>query len=413
MIKSSKHTLTYTNKAKKKKVNIFLAEYQRVLQLVINYMWTNQVQELNIPKNKLHCPKFLDTETLKLFDTWLTARMKQCIGKQACAMISAAVTKRRKQLYKLKKLQRKGKSTKYLQIVINKHPLVKPDATKVQAEIDGRFIDTQAANHFDEFIRVKTIGNQLTFNIPIKHHEISNYWDEEANRTTGIRLSNNYLCLIFKKENEEIEGTKTVGADQGQNTVLSLSDKQVTTKNKHNHDLNSIQDILARRKKGSNGFKRAQEHRKNYVNWSINQLNFRDIKKVNIEKVRKLRKGKRSSRKNSHWTYTLIYDKLTRLSETEGFCLKEVPNEFRSQRCSQCGWVRKANRKGKEFTCNRCGFAEDADLNAAYNLELDLYEVPFWVRQQKINRSGFYWLEDGLYDVGHECIVRGTEKTEV
>ena len=83
------------------------------------------------------------------------------------------------------------------------------------------------------------------------------------------------------------------------------------------------------------------------------------------------------------------------------------------KRCSQCGWVRKANRKGKVFTCNLCGFTEDADLNAAFNLELDLYEIPYWVRQQRINRSGFYWLEDGLYDVGHESIVRGTEKTEV
>lgn len=181
----------------------------------------------------------------------------------------------------------------------------------------------------------------------------------------------------------------------------------------HGHDLSSIQDKLSRRKRGSKGFKRAQEHRKNYINWSINQLNFKDIKEVRLERLRNVRKGKKSSHKLSHWTYTEIKGKLARLSETEGFCLAEVPNEFRSQRCSRCGWVRKANRKGKTFTCNICSYTEDADLNAAFNLKLDLFTIPYWVRQQKLNRKGFYWLPDGLYTVGHECIVRDTQEANV
>ncbi|MFQ5795503.1 MAG: zinc ribbon domain-containing protein [Candidatus Bipolaricaulia bacterium] len=115
----------------------------------------------------------------------------------------------------------------------------------------------------------------------------------------------------------------------------------------------------------------------------------------------------------THWTYTVINRKLDSLSETDGFRLVEVPNEFRSQRCSACGWVRKANRTGKTFTCDTCGFITDADLNAASNLELDLYEVPVWVRRQGLNREGFYWTPDGLYTVGHEPIVRDPiERTE-
>ena len=80
-------------------------------------------------------------------------------------------------------------------------------------------------------------------------------------------------------------------ADQGKNTCLSLSDGQVTKTNKHGYDLNSILDLMSKRVKGSKGFKRCQEHRKNYINWSINQLNFQDIKKINLERLKDVRRA--------------------------------------------------------------------------------------------------------------------------
>jgi transposase len=112
----------------------------------------------------------------------------------------------------------------------------------------------------------------------------------------------------------------------------------------------------------------------------------------------------------SHWAYALIKDKLIRLGETEGFCVSEVPNEFRSQRCSSCGWVRKANRKGKTFKCTSCNFSHDADLNAASNLALDLFKVPFWVRLKKLNKEGFFWKPDGLFSLCQEPIVPDAQK---
>lgn len=112
----------------------------------------------------------------------------------------------------------------------------------------------------------------------------------------------------------------------------------------------------------------------------------------------------------SHWAYSLINDKLYRLSQEKGFLLKEVPNEFRSQRCSQCGWVRKANRKGKTFCCNKCSNTLDADLNAASNLVLDLYQIPWWVRFKKINLKGFYWNSEGIFTESQELIVPDAKK---
>lgn len=39
----------------------------------------------------------------------------------------------------------------------------------------------------------------------------------------------------------------------------------------------------------------------------------------------------------------------------------------------------------------------------------DLCEVPFWVRQRKLNQIGFYWNQNGLFSDGHEPIVCGTQ----
>ena len=409
MIRSSKHTLKFSNKNKREDIKIFLVEYRRLLQEIINHIWTNGVLKLDIQKNNLHCPSMLPNDYLKGFSSWLTARMKQCVGKQACSMIGAAVAKRRKQLYMLSKLQREGKSTRYLQRKIDVQPLVKPNAEFAKAELDPRFIDFENGNSFDLFLRVKTIGNKMEFNLPISHHKASKKWSKQGILKSSVRLTQDGIVLIFDIPNIPKHKGETVGADQGFKTVLSLSDNQVTTKDNHGHDLISIQAKLARRGKGSNGFHRSQDHRENHINWSLNQLNFSKIGEVRLEKVKRLRFKNKHSRLMSHWTYPLIRQKLVSLGETEGFRLVEVSNEFRSQRCSQCGWVRKANRKGKTFKCDVCGFTTDSDLNAASNLKLDLHEVPFWVRSSKINRKGFYWKPNGLFSKDHEPIVRDTK----
>ena len=40
-----------------------------------------------------------------------------------------------------------------------------------------------------------------------------------------------------------------------------------------------------------------------------------------------------------------------------------------SQRCHRCGKIDSRNRKGERFRCVSCGHEDDADHNAALNLE--------------------------------------------
>lgn len=51
-----------------------------------------------------------------------------------------------------------------------------------------------------------------------------------------------------------------------------------------------------------------------------------------------------------------------------GLIVAEVDPRFSSQQCSFCGHIDKANRNQERFICTECGYMEDADLQASYNL---------------------------------------------
>ena len=85
------------------------------------------------------------------------------------------------------------------------------------------------------------------------------------------------------------------------------------------------------------------------------------------------------------------------LSEELGVQFNLKSSTYKSQRCSCCGWVRKSNRKGKNFTCSCCGLMIDSDLNAAENNEIELPEIPYSFRNKKLNIVGFYLLESGIF----------------
>lgn len=412
MIRSSKHTLKYCNKQKLLDINSIILEYRLLLQQIIDHIWLNGYKDFSVNKNRLNCDSFVDSDFLKQFNCDFTERLKQCAAKQALAMISAATEKRRKQLWKLKYLQKNKLNTKYLQRKISLFPLIKPNASKANLELDSRFVDFDFSDQkeFLCFVRLSSIKNRENIKIPVVYSAVFEKWNKEGKLKNSIRLSEKNITVIFEVEEKEknTEGN-IIGCDQGIKDIVTFSDGQTVPLYQGKYLLSDVQNILSRKKKGSKAFRRTQEFRKNMINWSINQLNFSDIKELRVEKLSKVRYKHKSSRFLSHWTYTLINNKLKRISEEKGFLFREVPNEFRSQRCSCCGWVRKANRKGKTFRCNKCRNTLDADLNAASNLELDLYEIPYWVRLRNINRKGFYWESDGLYSESQESIVPDTE----
>ena len=182
--------------------------------------------------------------------------------------------------------------------------------------------------------------------------------------------------------------------------MLTLSDEQTTNETCiHGHSLKSILQKMCRQKRGSKAFKRSQSHRTNFINASINKLDFSGIKQINLERIWNIGYKSKSSSLLSHWTNTTIRDKVQSKSTRDGVHLIEQDSTYRSQRCSCCGMVRKNNRKGKTYTCYGCGYIGDSDVNAAKNHSIYLPEIPYKLRISKSNKSGFYWIEDGFFDL--------------
>jgi len=108
--------------------------------------------------------------------------------------------------------------------------------------------------------------------------------------------------------------------------------------------------------------------------------------------------------------FTTIFDKLEDICST-GVQIEQVSPTYTSQRCSQCGSVRKSNRKGKVYSCSNCGLELDADYNASLNHQHDLPDVPHALRKLNLNRKGFFWKSGGFYDLtGEEFTVPLTRK---
>jgi len=401
MFLSTRTTLKFVNKWKREALFSFIVEYRSVVEKFIDILWE---------QDKI--PSLLPKEITSQIETWLSARAIQCAGKQASGIVRGTRRKQEKRLFIFSKLLKQGKKkqARKLQRIINKVRVSKPNIKRLEPELDERFVkqDWDNPTSFDGVITLSSLGNRLKIFIPIKKTKHFNKMLERGVLGKGIRLSENSISFNFEVEGKpEKEFGEIVGLDIGVTNIFTLSNGIASQKNKHGHDLASINKILSRKIKGFKAFKRAQEHRKNYINWSLNQVNLDGVKTLRIENIKHLRFGSKSSRYLSHFTYTEIFGKIGSLAFDNGVRLEKVNPTYTSQRCSNCGWVRSTNRKGKQFKCTQCGFALDADLNASLNICANLSPIGKKERLLHKNRKGFYWCE-----VGREPIVPSTQKPD-
>lgn len=413
MIKTSKHSIKFTNKGKQGDLFLFIGEYRRVAKSLVEYVWEHGIEteegSFNPRLNQYDLPKYLPTDITKEAgtETFLTGRALKCLITQVRGVLSASVEKQRKRLYVLNKKKEEGSTRRERRLLARKIKTnipQKPNVSAIRPELNSICVDfAEVEGEFDLFIRLKSIAKtKIEIRIPIKHTRHSNKLKGKSKKMLSsilVGTSDVDLRWDLGKTEKRTEGA-TVGADQGYKDILTLSDTQVTPKEcTHGHSLESVIAKLSKKKKGSKAFRRAQEHRKNFINWSINQLNFNDVKQINLEQIWNIGYKSKTSRALSHWTNTLIRDKVVDRCDEHGVHVRHQSSTYRSQRCSSCGVVRKANRKGKTYSCKGCGFEIDSDLNAALNHEIDLPEIPYTLRKENHNRGhGFYWNANGFFD---------------
>ena len=400
MIRSTQTTLKFSNKQKRRQLNEFIKEYKTVTSTFIDLLW----EEIKIPK-------LIPKELTSKINTWLSARAVQCSAKQASGIIRGSRKKQEQRKYVINEFNelKMFKKARKLQRIYEKNLVSKPNLKDVNPELDLRFIkiDLENDTSFDGWLTIKQIGNRQKIILPFKKSWHFNEMLSQGKIKGGVRINKKDVTFMFEIEGVENKETgNTLGIDIGKTNVISCSNNHISKPNKHNHDLNSILNIMSRKKKGSKGFSRCKDHRTNYINWSINQLNLNNTKQVNLENIKHIRKGRKNSRMLSHWTYTTIFDKLVSRCEEQGVLVLRISPTYTSQRCSKCGWVRKSNRKQKQFKCDKCSFECDSDLNASVNLSLNLKAISKKKRLLQKNRTGFYWNE-----VRQEYIVPVALKT--
>lgn len=402
MIGSTRHSYSKANSGKKQMLQAGIEEYSRVSLLVFNSIWDNGYKNFSIEKGKLELPSFLDYKYFNI-ETTLNSRAFQCAVNQAGAIVRSTTEKQRRRFW--------VKESK--EVELEKLEFSKPKINFIAPELSSLCVDFELRENSlgVGFVCINFGKNFGKVKIPINDSSQLRKWKEErkSRLCNFIKLFKNRFQLSWdwKREPHE-QGDKIVGVDQGFKDVLTLSDGQTTPKNcSHGHSLQSICESLARKEPGSKGFEKAQEHRKNFVNFSINQLNLSGLKELRLEKVVNIRSGRRSSRLMSHWSNPLIRDKIKRRCEELEVPVVEQSCAYRSQRCNACGNVRKANRKGKIYCCRNCGHECDSDLNAAKNHEVDLPAIPYRLFPRKMNLGdGFFWKPEGIFTFeGSEFIV--------
>jgi len=400
MIKSAKVSLKFANPGKLELLRKFIVEYRRVVSQFVDMFWGLE-----------KVPKFINKHWYSKIDSLLSATVLQRAATQASEIVRSVTSKQSKREWKLKQLRSGGKfkQARKLTRVIQEASVTKPKIGVVNPNLTGQFIsklDLDCDTTFDGWLPLRCLGQKLKLILPFRKHKHFIKLQAIGTLRKGFQLSENFITFFFDipEPIPKSSGT-TLGIDIGQTTTLSCSNGQVVNEDSHGHSFQTISEKIARKKKGSKSFQRAQTHRTNYIGWCVNQLNLTGVSKVNHEDIKGMRNGQRRSKYSNAWVYRELLDKLDSKLEGAGVLLQKVCPTYTSQRCSSCGWVRKSNRRGKSFKCTSCGFTADADLNASQNIALELVPLSTMQRLKQENRIGFYWNVDS-----QELAVPGANK---
>lgn len=421
MVRSSKHTLKFTNKGKLEQLSKFVDEYKQGLEYYISYLWNTRLGSgdyiLDVAQGLYVCPKFIESN-IKPNETKLSGRALKCVATQASGMVRAVLNKRLKDENKLEWKKSKNIKDEKLEKRLEKLPTM-PSVDKVHCDLNSITTSlTVGQNSFDFWLELHSLFNDVRgfkFNLPLKNFARAKLWQAEGEILNGISISKGVVTLRYKAPDVELKDEGVVIAiDQGLSTMLTTSRGDEFPTDKHGWTLSTILQKFSRCEDGSKAMARASSHRQNYVNWLVKQLDLTQVKELKLEKIDNIKYGVRVSRLLKHWSNPLIRDSLIKLCEEQGVLVTLVDNEYNSQRCNKCGWTQKANRKGKNFKCLNCHHEDDADANASYNIlvRFNLVELPFGFRKLKKNIEGFFWTPDCLMSkFGEDYTVPQTTKT--
>lgn len=333
MIRRTQISLNESNRSKLDVLDRVFEESSRVINLYIDQIWKEKDFKSKFVKYKVK--------------SWLSARMLQCLGKQALSIV--------------KSQKKKLKKTK---------PIYKKDVIV----LDQRFIDLQYDNNsFDVWFKLQSIGEKICLKLPgNKHKHFHKYDNWKTKKSYILRKTGNkyFIDILFEKIPPDLKITgNEIGLDIGYKKLIACSDG-----NKYDAGLEKVYEKISRKKQGSKSFKRSLKERDNKINQSVNLLPFDNIKTIVVEDLKNVKKNskgrifKKFNNKLQRWSYSKVLNMLSLRCEELGILFKKVNPAYTSQKCSSCGFTHKNSRLGDKFLCVSCKNEMDSDFNASINI---------------------------------------------
>lgn len=367
MIRSSSLTLQFSTDKKLNTLDIVFDEYARVVNLYVD---------------KYSQTKILPTFTQIKVETWISARLQQCAGKQAIEIVKSTRKKdfeiRQKKYKKVYKyFLQKNRQVKFLSKKMSELRLnykIKPRFDGKTINLDTRFWSlNKSENSFDFWVVLSSIGNKIKLCLPLKNHKHNKKFNNWKRLSSGRLLRNNgkfKIELIYEKEATVVQKEKKeLAIDAGINCLLSCSDgKQIGL------ELKRLINELNNKQQKSKAYDRKIRQIHNYIRMCVNKIDFSSLSDLILEKLKYIQigtKGKvnKTTRKLlKSWNLGLLHLAIEQKCEENCVHLHYVNPKYTSRTCPMCGHIDKRNREGTVFKCVKCGFEDNADLNAAKNI---------------------------------------------
>lgn len=235
-------------------------------------------------------------------------------------------------------------------------------------------------NSFDLWVTLTSLGRGLKLTLPAhKYRHFNSFLETGWKLKSGGRLRKHgnqiVLDAYFEKDMPEPkEEGKTIGIDIGYKKLIATSEGQLIGK-----EFSTIASKIARKKQDSKAFKKALLERDEFINRTVKQLPWTEVKTFVVEDLKGLKQGRRFTKKFQakfqRWTYPQLIKRLELQGEISGVHVCRVNPAYTSQTCSRCGEQDKRSRNGEVFVCTACGWEGDADLNASVNI-LKKFRLP-------------------------------------
>ncbi len=341
--RSVKLHFSSATESKGKTVRKLISEYADLVNGYIDFFWGKSYAKKDLLKDVLgqvSHPSFCQ-------------RLKQQAAREALDMVNSA---------------------KHLSAKTDK-PIVKPKHYGKRMALSSACVSLKQANRasaFDMWLSLRSIGNKLKLDIPIKLHRQYHKWASLGRLMGSFVLFYDYVQVTFEIEVAPKKPvTNCVGIDTGINALASLSTgEQIGT------DLKRLIAIVRRRKKGSKGKARAIKTLRDYIARMAKLIVTSDVSLVVVENLKGIThgtklKGRLSKNMRSvigSWNVRYWLERVELLCEENRVSLRRVDPRGTSQTCPSCGLVDKKNRVGEIFMCQQCGHTDNADINAAVNI---------------------------------------------